>query len=95
MLVPNQAPQISQQGPYVFVVKPDGTAELRLVTLGQRQGDRRGRDRDLPPASEVVTTGQLVSSRREGARQAPGKRLLRPNEQVAGRVNRSGAGRGA
>src|SRR5579864_5380413 len=39
VLIPNQAPQISQQGSYVFVVKPDGTAELRMITLGQRQGD--------------------------------------------------------
>ena len=39
VLIPNQATQISQQGPFVYVVKPDDTAELRPVTLGQRQGD--------------------------------------------------------
>src|SRR5579864_4977191 len=39
VLIPNQAAQISQQGSYVYVVKPDSTAELRLVTLGQKQGD--------------------------------------------------------
>ncbi len=39
VLVPNQAMQISQQGSYIYVVKPDDTVELRVVTLGQRQGD--------------------------------------------------------
>ena len=39
VLVPNQATQISQQGPFVYVVKPDDTTELRPVSLGQRQGD--------------------------------------------------------
>ena len=44
VLIPNQATQISQQGSYVFVVKPDSTAELRTITLGQRQGDDAGED---------------------------------------------------
>ena len=39
VLIPNQATQISQKGPFVYVVKPDNTADLRPVTLGQRQGD--------------------------------------------------------
>ncbi len=43
VLIPSQATQISQQGPYVFVIKPDDTAELRQVTLGLRQGRRRSR----------------------------------------------------
>ena len=60
VLVPNRAPQISQQGPYVFVVKPDGTAELRLVTLGQRQGDLTVVEKGLAAGEEVVTTGQLA-----------------------------------
>jgi membrane fusion protein, multidrug efflux system len=38
VLVPSQATQISQQGPFVFVIKADDTAELRPVTLGQPQG---------------------------------------------------------
>ena len=39
VLVPSQATQISQEGPFVYVVKPDQTIELRPVTPGQRQGD--------------------------------------------------------
>lgn len=40
VLIPNQAAQISQRGPFVYVVKSDDTAELRPVKLGQRQGDQ-------------------------------------------------------
>src|SRR5262249_47338700 len=36
-LVPSQAVQISQSGPFVFVLKPDNTVDLRPVTPGQRQ----------------------------------------------------------
>src|SRR5579863_807074 len=39
VLIPNQATQLSQQGPFVYVVKADDTADLRPVKLGQRQGD--------------------------------------------------------
>ena len=39
VLVPASAPQNSAKGLFVYVVKEDGTADLRPVTLGQRQGD--------------------------------------------------------
>src|SRR6266571_972105 len=60
VLIPNQATQISQQGPYVYVVKPDDTAELRLVTLGQRQGDDVVVTKGLAEGERVVVTGQLT-----------------------------------
>ena len=60
VLVPNQATQISQQGPYVYVVKPDDTAELRLITLGQRQGEDVVVTKGLGPGERVVVTGQLT-----------------------------------
>jgi multidrug efflux system membrane fusion protein len=37
-LVPSQAVQISQRGPFIFVVRPDSTVELRPIKPGQRQG---------------------------------------------------------
>jgi membrane fusion protein, multidrug efflux system len=52
VLVPSEATQISQRGPFVFVVKSDDTAELRPVVLGQRQG------------SDVVVTGGLSAGER-------------------------------
>src|SRR5579864_4255873 len=60
VLVPNQAAQISQQGSYVYVVKPDGTAELRPITLGQRQGDDVVVTKGVAAGEQVVVTGQLT-----------------------------------
>jgi multidrug efflux system membrane fusion protein len=60
VLIPNQATQISQQGPFVYVVKPDSTAELRPVVLGQRQGDQVVVMKGVAPNESVVLTGQLL-----------------------------------
>ena len=60
VLIPNQATQISQQGPYVYVVKPDSTAELRQVTLGQRQGDDVVVTKGVAVGEPVIVTGQLT-----------------------------------
>jgi membrane fusion protein, multidrug efflux system len=60
VLIPNQAAQMSQQGPFVFVVKSDDTAELRPVTLGQRQGDNVVITKGLAPGERVVLAGQLL-----------------------------------
>jgi multidrug efflux system membrane fusion protein len=60
MLVPNDAVQTGQNGPYVFVVKPDMTLDLRLVTPGQRQdGELMVVTKGLKPGETVVTAGQL------------------------------------
>jgi membrane fusion protein, multidrug efflux system len=60
VLIPNQAAQISQKGPFVYVVKPDSTAELRPVVLGQRQGDEVVVTKGVAPNESVVVTGQLL-----------------------------------
>lgn len=60
VLIPNQATQISQQGSYVFVVKQDSTAELRMITLGQRQGDDVVVTKGVAAGEQVVVTGQLT-----------------------------------
>ena len=60
VLVPNQATQISQQGPFVYVIKQDNTAELRQVTLGQRQGDDVVVTNGLADGETVVVAGQLA-----------------------------------
>jgi multidrug efflux system membrane fusion protein len=60
-LVPSQAVQISQGGPFVFVVKPDNTADLRKVKPGQRQdGDTQVIEDGLKAGETVVVTGQLA-----------------------------------
>ncbi len=59
VLVPAAAPQDSAKGSFVYVVKDDSTAELRLVKLGQRQGDMVVVEQGLQPGERVVITGQL------------------------------------
>jgi multidrug efflux system membrane fusion protein len=61
VLVPSQAVQISQSGPFVFVVKPDNTVDLRPVKPGQRQdGDVTVIESGLQANETVVVTGQLA-----------------------------------
>jgi multidrug efflux system membrane fusion protein len=60
VLVPNQAAQISQKGPFVYVVKADDTAELRPVKLGQRQGDDVVVTEGLAPNERIVLAGQML-----------------------------------
>lgn len=60
VLIPTEATQTSQKGPFVYVVKPDQTAELRVVTLGQRQGDNVVVTGGLAAGENVVLTGQLT-----------------------------------
>ena len=60
VLIPNQAAQISQQGPFVYVVKSDETAELRPVKLGQRQGDQVVVTEGVAGNERVVFTGQML-----------------------------------
>jgi len=60
-LVPSQAVQISQSGPFVFVIKPDNTVDLRPIKPGQRQdGDLTVIESGVEPGETVVVTGQLA-----------------------------------
>jgi multidrug efflux system membrane fusion protein len=69
-LVPAQAVQVSQSGPFVFVVKPDNSVDLRPVKPGQRQeGDLTVVESGLKPDETVVVTGQLALA--PGAKVAP------------------------
>jgi membrane fusion protein, multidrug efflux system len=60
VLIPNQATQISQKGPFVYVVKGDDTAELRPIKLGQRQGDDVVVTEGIAPNERVVLAGQML-----------------------------------
>lgn len=61
-LVPSSAVQIGQNGPYVFVVKPDSTLDLRQVKPGQAQGDLTVITEGLNVGEAVVVSGQLQLS---------------------------------
>jgi len=71
VLIPNQATQISQQGPFVYVIKDDDTVELRPVTLGQRQGADVEVTKGLATGEQVVLTGQLTVAPGAKVRIAP------------------------
>jgi multidrug efflux system membrane fusion protein len=60
VLVPVVAQQIGQQGAYVYVVKPDQTAEVRPITPGQRQADMLVVEKGLEPGERVIVAGQLA-----------------------------------
>ncbi|PYS68645.1 MAG: efflux RND transporter periplasmic adaptor subunit [Acidobacteria bacterium] len=59
VLVPSSAPQMSANGSFVYVVKQDGTAEQRQVSLGQRQGDLIVVENGVAAGEQVVIAGQL------------------------------------
>ena len=59
VLVPADTPQLSAKGSFVYIVKPDSTAELRPVTVGQRQGDLVVIDQGVKAGERVVIAGQL------------------------------------
>jgi membrane fusion protein, multidrug efflux system len=60
VLIPNEATQISQQGPFVYVVKAGDTAELRPIKLGQRQGPDIVVTDGVAPNERVVLAGQML-----------------------------------
>lgn len=59
VVVSAAAPQMSAKGPFVYVVKQDSTAELRPVTLGQKQGDFVVIQDGVKPGERVIINGQL------------------------------------
>ncbi|MBC8108358.1 MAG: efflux RND transporter periplasmic adaptor subunit [Anaerolineae bacterium] len=96
VLVPSLAPQISQAGPYVYVVTPDSKAELRPVKLGQRQGDMIVISEGLKAGEQVVTVGQMmvtpggpvtIMPPNSGAPGAPGAPANPPTSQPATAAN--------
>ena len=58
-VVPAEAVQSGQQGTYVYVVKSDGTAEMRPVTAGHSFERRIIIEKGVTPGETVVTDGHL------------------------------------
>jgi multidrug efflux system membrane fusion protein len=57
-LIPAEAVQAGQQGPFVYVVKADQTAEPRPVVVGQNVGGRLIVEQGVTAGESVVTDGQ-------------------------------------
>ena len=67
-VVPSSAVTMGQKGPQVFVVKADGAADLRSVTVGRTVGQESIISKGVEPGEQVVTNGQL--------RLVPGAKVL-------------------
>jgi multidrug efflux system membrane fusion protein len=59
LVVPAQAVQTGQKGPYVFVVKADSTVEARVVKVGRRLPREVTIDDGVKAGERIVTDGQL------------------------------------
>jgi multidrug efflux system membrane fusion protein len=59
VVVPTQAVQAGQRGPYVFVVKADSTVESRAVKVGRRLARELVIEQGVAAGEQVVTDGQL------------------------------------
>jgi len=88
VLVPAAAPQTSGKGSFLFVVTKDSTAELRPVTLGERQGDLVVVTHGLAAGERVVVTGQIaVSPGGEVRFAAPSAETAAPQAKTKGGVS--------
>ena len=92
IVIPSVAVQTSQAGQFVFVVKPDRTAEIRNIAVERSQGDESVVSQGLKPGEEVVTDGQLRLT--AGARVATGTRGDNAGGGGGGRGNDNGGRRG-
>lgn len=59
VVIPAQCVMVGQQGAYVFVINPDDTVKIQLVTLTQRQGDYAVVASGVKSGDKIVTAGQL------------------------------------
>jgi multidrug efflux system membrane fusion protein len=85
-VVTSEAVQTGQDGPFVFVVKPDSTVEQRAVTIAQRVNDDVVIGQGLKPGETIVTEGQL--------RLEPGSRIQQPGASGGGERGGRGGGGG-
>jgi len=76
ILVPSQAIQVGQEGPYIFVVKSDLTVESRAVTVDLSLDNLTVVTRGLQAGETVVTDGhlRLVSGGRVEVKKESGER---------------------
>jgi len=68
LVVPSQAVQTGPKGQYVYLVKPDMTAEVRMVEVNRNDGDNAIIAKGLQKGEQVIVKGQL--------RLAPGLKVV-------------------
>jgi multidrug efflux system membrane fusion protein len=59
-LIPSEALQIGQQGPFVYIVGKDNIVAQQNVTPGQRQGDMLVIEKGLTGDETIVRSGQMM-----------------------------------
>jgi multidrug efflux system membrane fusion protein len=73
VLIPAGAVQRGPQNPFVFVVKPDSTVEMRNVAVGPIEKDTASIDSGIAAGEMVVTEG--VDKLQQGTKVTVGKRM--------------------
>ncbi len=74
IVVPTQAVQIGQKGPFVYVVKPNKTVALKSVTPGATVGTQTVIKQGLQSGDRVVIDGQFSLSPGAKIREQPGSK---------------------
>jgi membrane fusion protein, multidrug efflux system len=82
ILIPAAGLQRSQQGSFVYVVKPDKTVEMRPVTVGATQGDVIAISKGLAVGDVVVTDG--VDKLQQGSHVSVQTAAIPPTSASAG-----------
>ncbi|ANT52462.1 efflux RND transporter periplasmic adaptor subunit [Mesorhizobium amorphae] len=90
--VPTVAVQPSQKGPFVYVVKPDNTVEMRPVQVALTEGDNSAISQGLKSGEKVVTEGQ--TRLKDGAAVHEGKAATN-GDQAAPKVAQADKASGA
>jgi multidrug efflux system membrane fusion protein len=80
VIVPTHAIQTSQDGEFVYVVKPDKSVEMRKITSSAVAADMTIIDKGLASGETVVTDGQL--------RLTPGAVVETKEKQVVEGINK-------
>ncbi|MDX8481284.1 efflux RND transporter periplasmic adaptor subunit [Mesorhizobium sp. VK24D] len=82
--VPTVAVQPSQKGPFVYVVKPDNTVEMRPVQVALTEGENSAISQGLKAGEKVVVEGQ--TRLKDGAAVHEGKTAGNGADQAAPKV---------
>jgi multidrug efflux system membrane fusion protein len=88
VVVPNAAIQVGPNGPYVFVIRPDSTVELRLVRPDRTVDDKTVVAEGIAAGEQVVVDGQLRlgNGTRVNAQRPSGSPPKAPSTPVAERT---------
>jgi multidrug efflux system membrane fusion protein len=89
IVIPNAAIQRGAKGTFVYVVKPDHTVTIRLVTAGPTEGESTAIEQGIATGETVVIDG--IDKLKEGAKVEPVSRGG-PAAAAAGPADAAGAG---